>query len=242
MSTLIIRGESNTPGMKDYTGAFLPESEAFKKLNKVSSVVTFDNTLPFGKRSGQVLKRLSTLFSTEQNFDDVAIFCHGWGDGIQAGFTRRNVKTLVAALNPNLSRRTAVDENATVILYCCSTGDDPDHDDTKSAPGVDVGEGSFADAFRDELCKAGHTECRVVAHTTAGHTTRNPYAIFFEGLGSSIGGVGGVIPVTPKQKQLWSTWVKLLKTNFRFEYPFMTVGEIHDRILAEKCGMGKANV
>jgi hypothetical protein len=235
MSTLIIRGESNTPGMKDYTGAFLPESTAFQQLHKEMQyyLETFDNRLPFAQRSKQFLKRLATLAAANVTFDTVAIFCHGWGDGIQAGFTRRNVKTLVAALI-DAGLDTTQKDDATIILYCCSTGDDPDHDDTKSAPGVDVGEGSFADAFRDELCKAGHTECRVVAHTTAGHTTKNPYAIVFEGLGSPIGGVGGTMPVTLGQKQLWSTWVKLLKTSFRFEYPFMTVGMIHERILAEK--------
>lgn len=235
MSTLIVRGESNTPGRKDYTGAFLPESEAYRKaVGFESMVVTFDNSRPFAQRAKQLLKRMQAMEITD-NIDTVAFFCHGWGDGIQAGFTRRNIKALVAALNTAGLHR-PLEDDPTVILYCCSTGDDPD-DDIEAAPGIDMGDGSFADAFRDELCKAGHTECRVIAHTTAGHTTKNPYAIFFEGLGSPIGGVGGIVPVTPEQKQLWSTWVKLLKTSFRFEYPYMTVGKIHERILAAKANV-----
>lgn len=242
MSTLIILGESDSPGKKDWSRAFLPEANALSALHTTLSKpqrVTFDNKLPFGKRAGQVLKRLAALAEESGNFDGdfdtVAIFCHGWGDGIQAGFTRRNVKRLVTALK-EVGLSSNFDCDPTIILYCCSTGDDPD-DDIKSAPGVDVGEGSFADVFRDELCKAGNPDCRVVAHTTAGHTTYNPYAIFFEGHGSPIGGVGGIMPVTPANKTLWRTWVKMLKTNFRFEYPHMAVGEIHERILAAKANV-----
>jgi len=234
MSTLIIRGESNTPGMKDYTGAFLPESEAYRKaIGFESVVVTFDNRLPFTQRSKQLLKRLEAV-QVIDHIVRVAFFCHGWGDGIQAGFTRRNVKRLVEALRSVGFHGVG---GADIVLYCCSTGDDPDHDDHNSAPGVDVGDGSFADTLRDELCKQGFRENRVVAHTTAGHVTQNPYAIFFEGHGSPIGGVGGTMPVTLDNKQLWSTWVKLLKTPFRFEYPAMSIGQIHEHILAAKANV-----
>jgi hypothetical protein len=53
----------------------------------------------------------------------------------------------------------------TAVLYACSTGDDPDGD-PDTAPGS--GDGSFADCLRDNLCDRWSTQCRVMAHTTAG--------------------------------------------------------------------------
>jgi hypothetical protein len=229
MTTLIITPSSNTSGKKDFTGAFQPESLAFKKMLATTgkfgvSIVQFDNTLPFEKRSKALYQQL-----VEEHSDDLVFFCHGWSDGIQAGFRRKDIKKLVTAWGPN--------DNERAILYCCSTGSDP-QDDSEAAPGQTredadfesgVGEGSFADTLRDELCKAGAVDCRVVAHTTAGHTTQNPHVVFFEGLGSHIGGIGGMMPVPPKHK-LWKTWVKALKGDLRFRYPYMSIAEIHDEL------------
>ncbi len=244
MTTLIITPSSNTPGKKDYTGAFLPESVAYQKFIERNrgypSTVRFDNTLPFEKRSKKLLTDIEESGEIT-NIRQVAIFCHGWSDGIQAGFTRKTVKKLITSLNLDPDRG-RLNTDVRFALYCCSTGADPQDDDDE-APGrsifdehdngIGVGEGSFADALRDELCKVGCLDCKVSAHTTAGHTTMNPHVIFFEGLGSTIGGVGGLMPVPPGHK-LWKRWVKELKTDFRFEYPEMTVGNIHEILLEQK--------
>lgn len=235
---LIITGESDTPGKKDYTKAFKPSAEAFYKLALSADrahIVTFDNRLGFAKRWPQLANRL-TAVEPSGMVSSVAIFCHGWSDGIQAGLTRRNVKDFVKLLQAHFN----LAPNLHVLLYCCSTGNDPE-DDLSEAPGTvyeslsqNLGEGSFADTLRDELCKQGVApDCRVVAHRTAGHTTENPHVIMFDGMGSAVGGVGGYMPVTPRNKKLWRTWVKFLKTSFHFEFPYMSIDEIHARVLRE---------
>jgi len=80
-------------------------------------------------------------------------------------------------------------------LYCCLTGFSLNI----------AGDGGFADKLRDAFCEAGMTWVKVYAHTTAGHTTRNPYVRIFEGQGSPIGGIGGQLLVQPGAK-LWKTW------------------------------------
>jgi hypothetical protein len=240
MTALIIRPDSNTPGKKDYTGAFLPESNAFKHveerghLNNVE-VVTFDNTLDFDARRRTLLKKIEKLRGADvSGLDCLAIFCHGWSTGIQAGITTKKIPAFLAALSCVYK----IDDGLRVLLYCCSTGADDD-DSADEAPGLgdglsgqNLGDGSFADAFRDELCKLGAIDCRVVAHTTAGHTTQNPNVIIFEGNASPIGGVGGYMPVTKGHGKLWKTWVNELKTDYRFEYPFDSLGDIHDHLQA----------
>lgn len=233
MSTLIITPESNTKGKKDYTGAFLPESKAFGRTDRIrASTVTFDNTLPFEKRRKQLFERVAAAWEEHGGvFSRIAIFSHGWSTGIQPGVDTRSIKKFVELLEPML------DTDASILLYCCSTGSDP-QDDSQEAPGAptsaeqeqNLGDGSFADTLRDELCKAGIVDCVVMAHRTAGHTTMNPHVIFFSGDGSNIGGFGGVMPVTKRHGKLWKTWIKELKTDFRFKMPFMRVSEIHEHL------------
>ena len=39
------------------------------------------------------------------------------------------------------------------------------------------------------------------------------------------------MPISPTgDKKLWRTWVKLLKTPFRFEFPFMSIPEIREYV------------
>jgi hypothetical protein len=115
-----------------------------------------------------------------------------------------------------------------VALYCCSTG---------AASSADAyaefgGDGGFADRLRDALCVAGGVHCTVDAHTTAGHTTMNPYVRRFEGRGSRVGGVGGFDLVSPKSGDLWRRWRRALReTSLRYRFPVMSVAEIHDWLL-----------
>jgi hypothetical protein len=232
MSTLIILPESNSKGKKDYTGAFLPESKAFAKSHDDrASVVTFDNTLPFEKRRKQLFDRITKKAKDDEklySWETVAIFSHGWSTGIQPGIDMKSIKGFCELMEP------LVWPEANFLLYCCSTGSDP-QDDSQEAPGTsdpsldgNLGDGSFADTLRDGLCKAGASDCVVMAHRTAGHTTMNPHVVFFRGDGSTIGGLGGVMPVTKKHGKLWTTWTRELKTDFRFEMPFMSVADIHE--------------
>jgi hypothetical protein len=230
MKTLIIMGSSNTPGRKDYTGAFLPEATAYQKVHgQADDIIHFDNQLPFSKRYADLAKKLHQL--PTQFYDRIVVFCHGWADGIQAGVTRKSVSKLLTEFEDLYT-----DGALHVVLFCCSTGDDDDDDDEQGAgtqlrDDGNLGEGSFADVWRDELCKHGSTNCRVVAHRTAGHTTKNPNVIIFDGNFSPTGGIGGVMPISPAgDKKLWRTWVQMLKTDFRFRFPYMTTVEIRNAV------------
>jgi hypothetical protein len=178
-------------------------------------------------RRKQVLAAIESA-RVDGGIDSLALFCHGWSSGIQAGFAVKDIPELVNALGGigGVELR--------VALYCCSTGEDP-RDNFCDASGTDTrrdsnpGDGSFADHLRDELCRTGHADCSVFAHRTAGHTTRNPNVIIFEGSGSSVGGFGGVMPITPKNKAVWKAWVNHLKTPYRFEVSHLTVAEIREQ-------------
>lgn len=214
--TLCFRPRHNSPGKHDVTGAFAPEADKFLGLHG-GKVHAFDNRRPMGARRREVLEILrATPFA---NYDAVAFFCHGWATGIQAGFTRAHVRELAEAV-----RGFGTD----VALYCCSTGADP-QDSPKEAAGT--GENSFADKLRDALCALGDVDCSVVAHSTVAHTTKNPHVLFFDGMGSPVGGTGGYYPVAPGSA-LWRAWRKRLReTDLRLRMPFMSVADIHAELL-----------
>lgn len=215
---LVFRAEHNSHGKRDVTGAFAPEASRFMKAVATSGdIVPIDNRKPMSKRRTQVL---TAMEAAEGTFDGIAFFCHGWLDGIQCGFQRRHAPILAKAIWDLTSH-----DLVNVPLYCCSTGDDP-HDKPLEAAGT--GDDSFADRLRDALCAQGAQYCRVMGHTTVAHTTKNPHALFFDGMGSPVGGVGGYPPVGRKPRTLWTAWRKALReTDLRFRFPFMTVADIH---------------
>lgn len=225
---LVFVPEHNMHGKKDVTGAFLPEAEAFLEMcAEGSEIVRFDNSKGFAARRKQVLAALEE----RKDFDTVAFFCHGWEKGIQAGFSKATTKALAKAILDTCGDN----EEVIVPLYCCSTGEDPDDDDITAAG---TGDDSFSDRLRDALCADGATQCRVMGHTTVGHTTSNPMVLFMDGMGSEYGGVGGYPPVSPGARKMWSAWKKALRdrkggNTLRFRFPFMTVGAIHEELGAE---------
>lgn len=214
----------NTNGRKDATGAFQPEATAFCKQNKNGVVILVDNRRDGPSMRTQVIDAIRQSSPRPAWMKAVAFFCHGLGRKIQFGFDVRNVDELAKAINDSCDAGTA---GVRVVLYACNTGMASLGEQYKPVGG----DGGFADALRDALCRSGMTTCQVDAHTTAGHTTRNPYVRRFEGHGSPVGGVGGYILVAPGSK-LWRPWVKALReTDLRHEFPFLTAGEIHQRLL-----------
>lgn len=218
MRALILTGDRNVDGKKDFTGAFLPESQRFAKLHGVSpvDVTRVDISKPMAARHAQALTGLTRA----GDVDCVAIFCHGWSDGMQLGFTRANVAHITDLIADRCQKTRA----PIVALYACSTA-------RSKKPGSVGGDGGFADTLRDSLCANGMINCRVDAHDTAGHTTQNPYVVRFEGEGSPVGGNGGRWIVAPKS-ELWPYWSKALRTtDLRFKFPFMSTAEIHNHLL-----------
>lgn len=203
----------------DATGAFHPEARAFLASAAGGELVLIDNRRPFAARRAQVVATLKAR--ADRGFTSVAFFCHGFANGIQLGF--RNAHA------PELAKRAAfLTGNMSLVLplYCCSTGVDLEGD-APHAPGW--GDNSFADRLRDALCAEYATHCRVFAHTTLGHTTQNPHAVVFDGMGSELGGAGGYAPVLPRSA-LWRTWVRWLRepeNTLRFRAPYMTIAELH---------------
>ncbi len=216
----------------DYTGAFLPEARKFADLHGIprSQIHTID----VGKSMRYRADRSLALIEEHQP-QVLVIFCHGYSTGIQVGFrSPSKVKRKRGWYTPTTRAKEQFDhlvelmascnKNPTIALYCCSTGDDPDNDDD-SAPGS--GDDSFADLLRDALCEAGSRTCRVFAHVTAGHTSRNPHCKFYDGAYSSTGGVGAGHVARPGSNS-FRKLAKGLKTDLRFRLPFLSTARVHE--------------
>lgn len=216
----------NSKGKKDVTGAFLPEAKKFVALaGKGSRIERFDNSKNLIARRSEVLQKMQ--LAKKQGFTSIAFFCHGWSNGIQAGFLRNHVALLAESIEEVVRRSdVAAYEETVTVLFCCSTGDDPQDGPTASG----TGDNSFADKTRDALCGVGIVNCRVVGHTTVAHTTMNPMVIFMDGMGVPSGGVGGYHPVKPGSAD-WARWKKALRTtDLRLRMPYMTPAEIHEEL------------
>lgn len=239
----------NTDGENDATGAFQPEARAAMKVwGSGCELVMFDNRKSMAARKTQVAQALVERYPTTHlraptggkmidAWDGVAFFCHGWGAGIQAGFRNADVEGLAEMIDQlcavgDVDSSTADDVEPHVVLYCCSTGEDVP--ETKKDTAAGTGDNSFADRLRDELCKVGLTRCRVMGHSTVAHTTQNPNARFFDGMGSTHGGTGGY-PVIALKSALWAQWkIDLQKSDLRFRFPFMSIEEIHAEVSGAK--------
>ncbi len=210
----------NTPGKRDATGSFQLEAGAFVRLaRKGSELVLVDNRKGVPARRQEVLAAIDARVG--EGFTSLAFFCHGLRSSIQLGFRSLLAPPLATAIT-NL---TDAAQDVVVPLYCCSTA--ADHDgDALGAPGT--GDHSFADKLRDALCAAGAVHCRVMAHSTVGHTTMNPMVVFMDGMGSAQGGVGGYAPVSPGSVQ-WRAWKQTfrLAATLRLRMPYMTPEAIH---------------
>ena len=221
--TLIITGDRNTNGKKDYTGAFSPEAARFMSVVPgMHDIRTVDVSKGMGARKTDLFSKLDDLKRGGVLYNDVAFFMHGWAKGIQVGIQLNDVPQLVELLLPLTANGHGADHPLHIILYCCLTGDvpgSPKADQQKLGPG---GDGGFADRVRDEFCKAGRPWVKVYAHTTAGHTTRNPWVRTFEGKGSTIGAVDGDWLVRSSKagraSPLWKPWQDALNSKGKFAH------------------------
>lgn len=222
MRAVILLPNQNSPGKKDWSGAFQPEALAFAKLHGVAAkdVVQFDLRKPKPARRKEVLDALAA----RSGIDTVVFFCHGLRNGLpQLGFNLANVGGLAGAIVDAAKSGANGGRDVCVVLYACSTADGAQ----AGGPG---GDGGFADSLRDALCRLGAVECRVYGHDRAGHVTKLPFVRIFEGLGSPVGGTGGRWLVAPRSP-LWSAWrTALQKSGQRLSYPFMTTGELHESL------------
>ncbi|MDD5307464.1 MAG: hypothetical protein PHU25_09110 [Deltaproteobacteria bacterium] len=217
---LIFAPRRNTGSKKDATGAFQPEAGAFAKRHGIPKrrIVLVDNAMSKPAMRKEVLAGIETAKAdAEGGLCALAFFCHGMGQSIQFGFDTGNVSRLASAI--------AGRKDVIVVLYACNTAKGITTAEDLAGFG---GDGGFADGLRDALCRNGAVDCQVDAHTTAGHTTMNPYVRRFEGMGSTVGGAGGFYILSPTTKPLWKKWRDALRsTNLRYDFPFMSVADIH---------------
>lgn len=218
VKAFVITGDRNSGLKKDFTGAFDPEARKFMALHNIPAEcrLKVDLSKNEGTRKKQVLDFIADLKAKGYETNHIAIFCHGFTARIEVGFRIANVRELVDALksvrNPS--------EYCGFILYCCSTG---------GGPGKD-GDNGFADKLRDTMCQAGEVDCVIEAHVTAGHTVTNPNKRRYMGMGSAVGGTGGTWIVGPNTA-LWRKWRNALQTDFRFQFHYMTIAQIHDYLI-----------
>lgn len=214
MGHVVFAPALNTVGKVDATGAFIPEARAFLAAHQSAGKVhLFDNSLPMRMRRADVADRLAR--DPPRSVSVMAFFCHGWRDGIQAGYRTPDARALAEHFAPVAA------DSPVVALYACDAGRDADNQtEDDNEPGIG-GEGGFADALRDAFVRVG-VRATIFAHTRPGHTTRNPFVRRF--LPDEIG--GGHWIVTPGSR-LWPRWVQALReTTLRFRFPLMADSEI----------------
>lgn len=237
---IVFAPSEDSPGKRDATGAFIPQAKAFCEHHEVpeENLILIDNTKSKPWMRNKVIEHIlgADIPADEDPLDAVVFFCHGWKSGIQFGFSngKKDIDPLAKAIADRSIEVEMMEERLftpVIPLYCCSTGRDADRESEDDLE-VFGGEGGFADSLRDGLCRAGAIYCRVLAHTTAGHTTQNPHVREFLGNGRSLGGEGGSYIIPKKNPKHFRAWRKQLleDSDFRFDFPFMTTEEIQLQI------------
>lgn len=203
----------DSPGRKDVSGAFQPEARAFVRDQRLAATVAlFDSSRAMVDRRYEA----GRLLARQTDLEVIALFCHGWRDGLQCGWRAPQAGALADLL------ALASTGDSTVIWFACDTGRDADSeraDDTNAGPG---GEGGFADLVAQAMIARGWRG-RLFAHATAGHTTRNPYVRVWSAEER------GAWVIDPKSSP-WRAWVKALRGELRFRFPFLTRGQILDQL------------
>lgn len=219
---LVLYSNTNTHGRNDANGAFIPEAKHFAKLHAVPDKQVIGINLLINKktRRRKTYEAIEGCYTKGDPIEAVAMFGHGWPDGIQFGFNRKHIPEFADLLAENCT------PDLKVILFACLTAENDERDlmHGNVGPGTD---GGFADLLRDQMVREGFETGWVDAHKTAGHTSWNPYLVRF--LHSSVtdvdyGAVGGHWVVAPGSES-WRSWINALKSKknaMRWRFPFMT--------------------
>lgn len=223
-SGVIFVPDRNTHGKRDQTGAFLPEAKRFAKEHRLaaSAIVEIDVGQSLIKRQAAVLDAIKKQADVQDGLDFISFFCHGYRYRLQVGFG--SPSTVDNKWLRKLAKTVYENTGWGVVLplYSCTTATSARRKKDQAA----AGDGGFADELRDALCGEGATQCRVIGHTTSGHTTKNPFVRVFEGTGTQEAGTGGQWISRPRGPT-WRRWKRWLRQgNNRFHFPFMEIPEI----------------
>lgn len=213
---LVVASRYNTAGNNPATGKlwrdgdeFVAEAEAYIAFHGIKERLRLvDCRVKPWQRFNQLLACIdSARRDGETPLGAFTFLCHGFKSGLQFGSTLQNV----AVLADSMAKVAA--EECTVTLYACSAGadNDPKTSDVAQGPG---GDGGFADVLRDFLVDRG-VKARVLAHTTKGHCTRNPFVREYVP-GQKAGGEWLVLPGSG----LWPNWRRALQSgHMRYMFP-----------------------
>jgi hypothetical protein len=206
LTTAVLYMHGTTP---DYA-EFKRESDKFCEYHHVPA----SNVFAVMAAQDNESRRSTTIDAIRKvrNCDRLVYFGHGWKTGCQLGWNINNCWELVQKFSEiwhnGDGRLDPCRIPITVVLYACSTAEGKtDLDDSVGT------QGGFADRLRDCL-RARGIRGEVIAHRTAGHTGWNPYLVRLSTEGPTH---WFVKPFQPE----WKKWIKRLKTQFRFQVPFL---------------------
>jgi hypothetical protein len=215
---LVFYVPTNSKGKRD-GDEFRREATSFIKANNGYLVpVEYRRGMDDAKRMRDEINRAIFDYCEKgEKFDCVALFCHGWANGVQVGY--RVSDGTVADLAEDLSA--VLEPHGCVALYCCSTAHDrDDYDDEEIGAGT---QGGFADELYRELDMLHVEGIKVDAHFTKGHTTRNPFVVRFEKMTPTV--YNGDWLIEPGTTH-WRRWVQALKGEMRLRFPLLSRSEI----------------
>lgn len=201
MNPLIFYTSTDRKGKKDSTYVFAPEAKAFARLHGVSK----DRLIPIPQNIS-VIQRRKIFRETCKKYSDIdkiIYFGHGSKNSLPGiGMNLYNMKYCVDYIEGCAA------DQLTIVLYACLAGKN-----------LGIADKLYLALQEHLYC------CKVVAHLTAGHSSKNPYAEY-SGIGKNNSGQN----IVEKTDPLWKTWMKELKENqgFRLSFPFWTKERIYD--------------
>ena len=197
--TLIFYVSANRTGKHD-GDEFALWAKRYSSIHGPADLHDVDTSVKGAARAAAVEAILAKAYADGKRYDRVAFFMHGWttktgATGLQTGHKNADgAKALAVALAP-LCEDVAV----TVMLYCCQLG--ANSKTYSGEPGV-ISSGSFASVLAEQLTDLG-VGATVYGHTSAGHTTTNPYVVHF--------GAYEPLWVVEPSSTYWTAWRKALK-------------------------------
>lgn len=230
----------NSPHKRaDATGAFHPGAISFARVHGIprSNIHYIDNRRSKSNMRSQLLDKMKEV---KEGVSTWVFFCHGYTHGIQFGLRSSNHPRITEDEEKDFQHFCEIIASShpapMVILYACSTGDDPD-DDPDSAPGS--GDGCFGDLLRDNISALWGVFCIVWTHTTAGHSFFNPNVKPFIGTGRKEGAVGAK-PLFIKGSREFRLFARELPSNpdtagsFWARFPFIPIDKLRSRYSLDK--------
>lgn len=190
-------------------------AEHWQKKGETCVLTKIRKQRPYDMRK-EVLKIIKKV---DFRIDTLVFFCHGTWKHLKCGFHIWNVGILAKELIINTA-------HLRVVLYACSTGlsfsgagsgrlEWPWKLSRKNFGKHVLGKHGFAARLAWALNKH-YIKSDVFAHSSRGHTTRNPYCYRFTSL------QGDIIryPLQRRGGANWKIWKQRMKTSERFEVPF----------------------